>query len=214
MVDDYSDRNAELGRLYPGHVETLCERHDRALNSSGAASLVIFSGSPKFAFLDDFQYPFKPNPHFLSWLPLPQLPHSYLVYTPGRKPVLIYCIPQDYWHPVPSRPDGYWTAYFDIRIVADVGEAGTHLPKDRDKCILVGEIDDAECVIGIVNLADQDTLVAILRQVRPGLRCVGHDANVKIRGPVAVGPGRHRMPVVVRNAVNQHRLLSRRIDEV
>jgi Xaa-Pro dipeptidase len=152
MVDDYSDRNSGLGRLYPGHVEALRTRHDRALESSGAASLVIFSGSPKFAFLDDFQYPFRANPHFLSWVPLPQLPHSYLVHTPGEKPVLIYCIPHDYWHPVPAHPDGYWTPYLDIRIVNDVTDAGAHLPRDRDKCILIGEIDDARHAFGIERI--------------------------------------------------------------
>ena len=142
MADDYSNSNPELGRLYPGHIDVLCARHDRALERSGAASLVIFSGSPKFAFLDDFQYPFKPNPHFLSWVPLQQLPHSYLIYTPGQQPVLVYCIPRDYWHPVPAQPDGYWTACFDIRVVNDIGEAAAHLPDDRGKCILIGEIDE------------------------------------------------------------------------
>ena len=152
MMEDYSDSNPELGRLYPKHIESLHTRHDRALDNAGAASLVIFSGSPKFAFLDDLQYPFRPNPHFLSWVPLPQLPHSYLVYTPGEKPVLIYCIPQDYWHPVPAKPDGYWTAYFDIRIVSTVEEAGTHLPEDRHKCILIGEIDDPGHAFGIERI--------------------------------------------------------------
>ena len=165
MVDDYSNRNPELGRLYPGHIEALRTRHDRALESSGAASLVVFSGSPKFAFLDDFQYPFKPNPHFLSWVPLQQLPHSYLVYTPGEQPIVVYCIPHDYWHPVPDRPDGYWTAHFDIRIVNDVAEAGAHLPADRDKCILIGEVDDPEHAFGIERISPS-TAINILHYAR------------------------------------------------
>ena len=165
MVDDYSDRNAELGRLYPGHINTLLERHDRALASSGAASLILFSGSPKFAFLDDFQYPFKANPHFLSWVPLPQLPHSYLAYTPGEKPVLVYCIPHDYWHPVPAQPEGYWTACFDIRIVTDSAEAGSHLPADRERCILIGEIDDSEHAFGIERI-NPSAAVNILHYAR------------------------------------------------
>lgn len=165
MVDDYSYSNPELGRLYPNHIEALRARHDRALENSGAASLVVFSGSPKFAFLDDYQYPFKPNPHFLSWVPLQQLPHSYLVYTPGEQPLLVYCIPHDYWHPVPAQPDGYWTAYFDIRVVNDIAEAGAHLPEDRDKCILIGEVDNPEHAFGIERI-NPSAAVNILHYAR------------------------------------------------
>jgi hypothetical protein len=105
MKFDYSDRNPELGRLYARHVEALRARHDRALETAGAAHAVIFSGAPKYAFLDDNVYPFRANPHFVSWAPLTRLPHSYIVHTPGETPVLIYYLPHDYWHPVPGMPD-------------------------------------------------------------------------------------------------------------
>ena len=86
MNDDYSDRNPDLGSLYGAHVAAMCARHDHALENAGAAHAVVFSGCPKTVFLDDQQYPFKPNAHFLSWAPLPNLPLSYIVYTPGEKP--------------------------------------------------------------------------------------------------------------------------------
>ena len=149
MGEDFSDRNPELGQLYGAHIEALCQRHDRALERSGAAHAVIFAGSPKPLFLDDQDYPFKANPHFLGWVPLPNVPHSYLVYTPGEKPVLIYNIPKDYWHPVPDAPAGYWTAFFDIRIVHELDAVAAHLPVEREKCILIGEIDHAAHAFGI-----------------------------------------------------------------
>ena len=98
MSDDYSDKNTGLGILYPAHIQSLCERHDRALETSGASHAVIFSGSAKVAFMDDFQYPFKPNAHFVSWAPLTNLPLSYIVYTPGETPRLSNdrCNPQDH----------------------------------------------------------------------------------------------------------------------
>lgn len=142
MSDDYSDKNPELAILYPAHIQVLRARHDHALENSGASHVVIFSGSAKYAFLDDFQYPFKPNAHFLSWAPLTNLPLSYIVYTPGETPRVIYYLPHDYWHPVPGQPDGYWTQAFDIRIVSTLDEVAQHLPEDRDNCILIGEIDD------------------------------------------------------------------------
>lgn len=149
MSDDYSDRNPELGRLYPDHIKTLCERHDHALENSGAAHAVIFSGCPKTVFLDDQQYPFKPNAHFLSWVPLVNLPLSCIVHTPGETPQLIYYLPHDYWHSVPGQPDGYWTGLFDIKVVHSPDDVAANLPEDREKCILIGEIDDESHAFGI-----------------------------------------------------------------
>ena len=70
---------------YPDHISALKSRHDSALERAGAAHAVIFSGAPLPVFLDDYHYPFKANPHFVSWLPLTGNPHCYIVYTPGRQ---------------------------------------------------------------------------------------------------------------------------------
>ena len=112
FVDD-----AALAAAYWDHVEALIARHNRALEVAGASHAVIFSGSPKLKFLDDNYYSFQANPHFVSWLPLTGTPFCYLVHTPGETPVLIYYQEKDYWHLPPAAPDGYWTAYFDVRIV-------------------------------------------------------------------------------------------------
>ena len=149
MSNDYSDQNPDLGRLYPAHIQQLAARHDHALENSGACHAVIFSGCPKTAFLDDYQYPFKANAHFLNWAPLPGLPLSYIVYTPGEVPRLIYYLPHDYWHPVPGQPNGYWTDQFDVRIVHTLDDVADHLPEDSEKCILIGEIEDAAHAFGI-----------------------------------------------------------------
>ncbi len=141
MSDDYTGNSTALGALFDEHIETLVARHAHVLETTGASHAVIFSGRPKTMFLDDQDYPFKANPHFVSWAPLLQLPLSYIVCTPGEKPLLVYYQPKDYWHPVPGAPDGYWAGAFDIRIVHSADDAASHLPADRDKCILVGEIE-------------------------------------------------------------------------
>ena len=169
MIDimklDFSDSNNELGRLYPQHVEEIRRRHDHALERAGASHAVIFSGAPKFAFLDDNAYPFRANPHFVGWAPLPRLPLSYIVHTPGETPVLVYYQPRDYWHPVPGSPDGYWTAQFDIRIVHELDDVAAHLPEDRDKCILIGEVEDAKHAFGI-DRVNPTTAINILHFAR------------------------------------------------
>ena len=165
MNADYTDRNPELGRLYPAHVQAAMARHDDALEKSGAAHAVVFSGSLKYAFLDDHSYAFKANPHFVSWLPLIALPLSYIVYTPGETPVLLYYQPHDYWHVVPGAPDGYWVSQFDVRIVHTLDEVADHLPVDRDKCILIGEMDDESHAFGIDRINPTST-VNILHYAR------------------------------------------------
>lgn len=147
-IDKYLD-DAALGKTYPAHVQALKARHDRALERAGASHAVIFSGAPRLVFLDDYNYPFKANPHFVSWLPLTANPHCYLVYSPDEMPILVYYQEKDYWHLPPANPEGYWTAYFDIRVVHELDEIADYLPPNRDNCILIGEIHDDAHACGI-----------------------------------------------------------------
>lgn len=149
MKDDYSDENPELGALYPEHLDTVLARHDDALDKAGAAHVVVFSGAPKVAFLDDQAYPFRANPHLVGWAPFYNVPLSYIVYTPGETPRLIYMQPKDFWHTTPAAPDGYWSSSFDVRIVHTIEEVAAHLPENRDKCVAIGEFDDAAHAFGI-----------------------------------------------------------------
>jgi Xaa-Pro dipeptidase len=165
MNIDYTDKNPALGALYAEHIEVIAARHDHALEQAGASHAVIFSGNPRIAFLDDYQMPFKPNPHFVNWAPLTRLPFSYIVYTPGEKPLPIYFQPHDYWHVVPGTPDGYWTDQFDIRIVHSLDDVAEHLPKDREKCIVIGEIIDDALTFGI-DRVNPTTAMNILHYVR------------------------------------------------
>jgi len=165
MNDDYTDKNASLGALYRDHLAVVASRHDHALEKAGASHIIIYSGNPKLAFLDDYYHPFKANPHFVSWAPLTSLPFSYIVYTPTETPVLVYFQPHDYWHVVPDRPDGYWTEHFDVRIVHTVDDVAAHMPPDREKCIAIGEFDDEALAFGIERI-NPGTAVNILHFAR------------------------------------------------
>jgi Xaa-Pro dipeptidase len=165
MNTDYTDRNPTLGALYGSHLETIKSRHDYALEQAGASHAVIYSGNPKVAFLDDYHHPFKANPHFVGWAPMTALPYSYIVYTPGETPVLIYYQPRDYWHVVPGAPDGYWTKHFDVRVVHTTDDVAAHLPAEREKCITIGEFDDESLAFGIDRI-NPTTAVNILHFAR------------------------------------------------
>ena len=160
----YAD-DSELGALYPGHLEVIQSRHDRALEKAGAGHAVIFSGAPKLVFLDDYNYPFKANPHFIGWLPLTNMPFCYLVYTPGKKPVLVYYQEKDYWHTPPADPTGFWVDHFDVRVVHTLDEVAAHLPKNRDNCVLIGDIEDTAHAFGVDRI-NPTTVLNLLHYAR------------------------------------------------
>ncbi len=129
--------------LYPQHLAVLQQRAETALQRSGHDHLVVPSGTLHYQVFDDRDYPYAVNPHFKAWLPLVRNPGSWLVFTPGQKPRLVYLQPADYWHVVPEAPSGYWVEYFDIQVIRDAGEATEHLPAHPSRCAILGEPQSA-----------------------------------------------------------------------
>ncbi len=124
---------------YAHHHQRLMAIYEQALDGLGFDAVAIYAGSPKVAFLDDYHFPFKANPHFLWWLPLEQHPDSWLLIRPGQRPQLIYHQPADYWHLPPTDPQGYWTDLFDITVTGDSKQARAALPQDLSRIAVIGE---------------------------------------------------------------------------
>ena len=136
-------QHPDLHPLFADHLATLKRRSDITLERAGLDHLVVASGQLHYQFLDDRDYPFHVNPHFKHWLPVTKAPGSWIVYTPGQRPKLIFLQPHDYWHVVPDAPAGYWVEHFDITIIRDAAEARAHLPKDPARCAILGETSAA-----------------------------------------------------------------------
>ena len=132
-----------LSALYPAHLAEIEKRSADALAACGRDTLVVACGMPHGWFLDDQDYPFKANPHLLHWLPLTEAPGSWIVYTPGVKPKLIFLQPRDYWHVVPAAPVGYWVEHFDVVTIRKPEEARAYLPKEASRCAIFGETNAA-----------------------------------------------------------------------
>lgn len=132
-------QHPDLHPLYAEHLATLMARADAALEHAGFEHLVIAAGEPRIQFLDDREYPFAVNPHFKHWLPVTRAPGSWIVYTPGRKPKLVYLQPRDYWHVVPDAPAGYWVEHFDIAVIHERADARAHLPREVARSAVIGE---------------------------------------------------------------------------
>jgi Xaa-Pro dipeptidase len=132
--------------LYAAHVVFTQKRWEQALENEGFDTVVVHAGTPMVSFLDDHEYPFRPNRHFLAWLPLTQHHDSVLIVRAGRKPVLYYYQPDDYWYLPPSDPATWWSTHFDLHSVKDTDEWKAGLNGGRTAYI--GDAPALESVAG------------------------------------------------------------------
>ncbi len=133
----------DIAALYADHLAELKRRADEALARGGFDHLVVPSGTQHWQVFDDRDYPYAVNPQFKHWLPLTKLPYSWLVYTPGQRPQVIYYQPHDYWHVVPDAPNGWWVEHFDVLVIRKPEEAPGLLPKAAGRCAILGEPQSA-----------------------------------------------------------------------
>jgi Xaa-Pro dipeptidase len=133
----------DFAPLYADHIAIMKRRADEALARSGFDHLVVPSGTQHYQVFDDRDYPYAVNPQFKAWLPLTRVPYSWLVYSPGQRPKVIFYQPFDYWHVVPDAPSGWWVEHFDIHIIRKPDEALALLPKPSTRCAILGEPQSA-----------------------------------------------------------------------
>ncbi|MBS0394323.1 MAG: Xaa-Pro dipeptidase [Proteobacteria bacterium] len=117
-----------LDALFLAHAAVLAATTERALAAAGADAVVIGAGFQRYRFLDDQPDPFVANPHFRAWAPILNAPGSFVVYVPGRRPLLLFHQPEDYWHKPPASPHGGWVEAFDLRVIRNPAEARAHVP--------------------------------------------------------------------------------------
>jgi Xaa-Pro dipeptidase len=132
-------RAPSLSALFAAHLCELGRRSDAALAATGADQLVVYSGALAMLFLDDQSYPFKANPHFKAWVPILDNPDCFMVYTPGRRPTLLFHQPIDYWYKPPAAPSGFWVEHFELRTLRSLADARAHLPADLARTVFLGE---------------------------------------------------------------------------
>ncbi|RVU85702.1 Xaa-Pro dipeptidase [Leucothrix sargassi] len=108
-----------MASLYEQHLSTLQQRSERALEQCGSDYLLIASGHTERQFLDDYHFPFKPNPHFAQWVPLSDKQNCWILVRPNQKPALFFYQPSDFWHLIEPLPEAEWTHCFDVTVFDD-----------------------------------------------------------------------------------------------
>ena len=144
-----------IAALYPAHLSRLLNIAETAMAAESLDSLLIHSGAPKLAFLDDYHGPYKASPHFVWWLPLTQSPHCYLLIQTGKKPVLFYHLADDFWHVPPVAPSDFWCEHFDIHLCADlaaVKQALAQYQGTKNRRSWIGEHTNIASELGIESV--------------------------------------------------------------
>ena len=184
-----------LDQNFPAHLAHLRGIVDRALERGGYDGLVVHSGRPGLHFLDDHGPPFKANPHFLHWAPLLEAPDCFVRYLPGRRPLLVFHRPADYWHKPPDLPSGDWTREFDVEVIAEPGDARDLLDARNRRLALIGE-PQAEFGDWGLEAVNPAGLLAYLHYHRAAktpyeLDCMRAASRLAARGHVAAAAAYH-----------------------
>ncbi len=109
----------EYKEFYASHVAAMQNRWAAALEAENLQAVLVHSGTPLISFQDDYEYAFRPNPHFLAWLPLTRHHDSALLVRPGRKPCIFFHQPEDFWYLPPGDPEAWWADHFDLQMVSE-----------------------------------------------------------------------------------------------
>jgi Xaa-Pro dipeptidase len=139
-VGSYAALESSLNSTFGPHLESVCRRTEHALNACGYGALLVHSGSPVMIFEDDQPHAFQVTASFKVWVPLSDVPDSFIYFEPGSRPRLLLHSPPDYWHVPAALPQGYWTRHFDIIPVADREAARKALPKIASTTAYIGDV--------------------------------------------------------------------------
>ncbi len=177
-----------LSTLYDGHLKEMTARVDRALDAQGYDGLIVASGSPRYLYLDDNSYPFKPNPRYRSWVP-DGTPDCFVVYHPGGRPSLVFHQPDDYWYLPPALPEGYWVAAFDLKVVRSPAEL-RQFAGGGGRWAVLGEPSAATEGLGDHDPAALTTLLDYARAAKTPyeVECMARASAAGVRGHRAAEP--------------------------
>jgi Xaa-Pro dipeptidase len=136
-----------MNERYAPHVAEMQRRWEAAMLAAGYDGVLVHAGEPRRSFLDDYEYAFRPNPHFLAWLPLTRHARSVLLVRPGEKPRLWYYQPEDYWYQPPADPQPWWADRFEIRVVHDPECWRNELPAAARALAAIGDATGLDRVV-------------------------------------------------------------------
>ena len=125
-----------LFNLQHDHIAHLQRAYSDILTDHGFDSLAIYSGHTSVHFADDHAPPFQTYGHFMHWVGLADVQHSWLIIQPEKRPQLYLYAPADFWHLPTHLPEEPWVAAFDIHLCSEKTS-----PPLTGKAAVIGDIE-------------------------------------------------------------------------
>lgn len=114
MTGDPTNMTTDLDALQGAHLDTLEASYAAILADHSLDGVLLYSGHPHRHFADDQAASFATYAHFLHWVPMPGLAHSWLLIRPGQAPRLYFHAPDDFWHLPAALPEAAWVGRFEV----------------------------------------------------------------------------------------------------
>ncbi|MGM0542623.1 MAG: Xaa-Pro dipeptidase [Pseudomonadota bacterium] len=111
--------STQLHQLQQEHLSRLQRDYAALLEEHQLDCLAIYSGHANAFFGDDQTPAFQTYGHFMHWVPLADVQHSWLVIRPHQRPQLYLYAPTDFWHLPTQLPEEPWVSEFDIHLCSD-----------------------------------------------------------------------------------------------
>jgi Xaa-Pro dipeptidase len=185
-VGSKKDLQSRLQAAFGPHLERLGAVTARALEASRFRNLLVHSGSLVSIFEDDRTYPFEAHAPFKVWVPEADAPDSFVFFTAGRRPQLLFHSPVDYWHKAAALPQAYWTQHFDIQPIADRAAARKALPQDLSSTAYVGDAFEELSSWGVAAVNPRELMrrLDFSRAAKSGyeLECLREANRLGVRG--------------------------------
>jgi Xaa-Pro dipeptidase len=179
---------SSLDTLYPDHLAEVARRTETALAACGYDGVLLHSGEARLLFLDDHHYPYRAHAPFKLWAPLLDAPDSFIFFTPGAKPRLVFYKPTDFWYLAASIPASWWPASFDIVEVDSREAARGALPAALGRIAYIG---DAFAELGSWGVAAINPEPLLNRLDYPRARKTGYELEC-LREANRIGARGHR----------------------
>ncbi len=149
--------------LFREHLSGLVEGICVVLSELGRGSVVFGSGEQHLYFQDDEAAPFRTDRHFAWLCPLLGSGH-FLRIAPGKKPLLIRCVPNSYWCENPESPALCWASEFEIEVAETPADAWKKLRDLGGRAQFIGSETRFAAADGLV--VNSETLITQLDWLR------------------------------------------------
>ncbi|CRK85501.1 Xaa-Pro dipeptidase [Candidatus Providencia siddallii] len=181
-----------INDLYILHINTMQKRTKKILKYSKSDAIIIHSGEPIRIYLENTYYPFKVNHYFRAWVPIIDVPHSWLLIDGVNTPRLYLYSPDEYWVHVDDFSNKFWINIIDLIYLKDINNIYkilSFLPKK--KLIYIGHVIDKAKTLGILlqNINPKKILnfydFYCLYKTEYELYCMRESQKIAIRGHLA-----------------------------